>query len=89
MTAKAAQELGVKLMPVTIKRDLKEPRDWKDTRERLGNKKDWRLDLENVEEVTSSESADIPIQEQREYGEEKPEVLKDFDEDEEEDNNEN
>jgi len=77
--AKAAQELGVKLMPVTIGRELKESRDWKNTREYLGDKEDWRLELENEEQITSSESADIPIKEQREYGEEKPEVLEDYD----------
>ena len=75
--AKASQELGVKLMPVTIARRTlgKEERDWKSQRERVGAKKDWKMELEHEEEAVSSKSADIPIQEQREYGEEKPEVL--------------
>ena len=75
--AQAAKELGAKLIPVTIGRKLKPSnyRDWKSRRERLGSKKDWKLELENEEKVTSSISADIPIKEQREYGVEKPEVL--------------
>jgi len=92
--AKAAEEMGVKLIPVTIARRLKQARDWKHIREgkiyedgkvykgmvHKKKKKDWRYDLESEEEVTSSESADIPIQQQREYGEEKPEALQDLDE---------
>ena len=88
--AMAAKQLGIKLMPVTIARELKEARDWKKIREgiyenegktyRIGKpakkmKHDWKYDLENTEKATSSKSADIPIQEQREYGEEKPEAL--------------
>ena len=80
--AKAAEEQGVKLIPVTIGRKLKgdDYRDWEDTRERGGAKKDWKKELEHEEEVISSKSADIPIQQQREYGESKPEVLKDYEE---------
>jgi len=91
--AQAAEELGVKLMPVTIARRLKESRDWKHIREgritsegkvykgmaHKKQKKDYRYDLENEKEVTSSKSADIPIQEQREYGEEKPQALQNLD----------
>jgi len=79
--AAAAKELGVKLMPVTISRRLKpkDYRDWKNRREDLGAKEDWKKELENEDEVISSESADIPIKEQREYGEEKPEALKELD----------
>jgi len=79
--AMAAQQLGVKLIPVTIARSLEEPRDWKTMRKTWkykGTKHDWRNDLENTPEVISSQSADIPIQEQREYGEEKPEVLREI-----------
>jgi len=79
----AARELGVKRIPVTIAKRLKKPRDWKKIRsgEVYGAKpkkrkaKDYRYDLENEDEVISSKSADISIQEQREYGEEKPETL--------------
>ena len=76
--AMAAKQLGVKLIPVTIAKKLDEPRDWKNMRKTWkykGTKHDWRNELENVDEVVSSKSADIPIQEQREYGEEKPEAI--------------
>jgi len=77
--AVAARELGIKLIPVTIARKLEEPRDWKNMRKSWkykGTKHDWRNELENVDEVTSSASADIPLKEQKEYGVEKPETLK-------------
>jgi len=75
--ATASMEMGVKRIPVTVARELpsKEYRDWQSQRERVGAEKNWRRELEHEEEITSSKSADIPIQEQREYGEEKPEVL--------------
>jgi len=76
--AKAAELEGVKLIPVTIARKLREPRDWKDMRKTLGYKKmkhDWRMNLESEDESVSSKSADIPISEQRRYGEERPEIL--------------
>jgi len=91
--AVAAKELGVKLIPVTIAKELKEPRDWKNIRKGMidgkhyrgmgakPTKKDWRNDLENIEEITSAKSADIPIKEQRRYGEEQPEALAKLDAD--------
>jgi hypothetical protein len=83
--ATAAKQLGVKLIPVTIARKLKHARDWEHTREVYGTKTkkkdDWKYDLENVEQATSSKSADIPIKQQREYGKEKPEALQSLDED--------
>ena len=82
--ATAAKELGVKLIPVTIGKKLKYARDWKNIRQTYPKyakptKHDWRNDLENVEEVISSKSADIPIEEQKQYGVEQPEVLQSFD----------
>ena len=78
--AKAAEELGIKKIPVTIARRTlgKEERNWKSQRERAGAKKDWKMELEHEEEAISSKSSDIPIKEQREYGKEKPEVLQDY-----------
>ena len=83
----AARELGVKRIPVTIAKRLKESRDWKKIRsgEVYGGEpkkksiKDYRYDLENEDEIVSAKSADIPIKEQREYGEEKPETLQQLD----------
>lgn len=75
--AVAARELGIKKIPVTIAKRLKQPRDWKKIRKVQGYKEDERYDLENEDEIVSSKSADVPISEQREYGEEKPEVLAD------------
>ena len=80
--ATAAKEMGIKLIPVTIAQKLKEPRDWKTMRKTWkykGTKHDWRNELENVNEVISSASAGIPIKEQREYGEEKPEAIQSVD----------
>lgn len=79
--AAAAQELGIKLIPVTIARTLKSPRDWKKIRDEYPKyttrtKKDWRNNLETTQEQISSVSADIPIQQQREYGVAKPEAIK-------------
>jgi hypothetical protein len=88
--AMASKQMGVKLIPVTISRELKEPRDWRNIRKGMidgkhyrgmgtkPTKKDWRNDLENEDEITSSASADIPIQEQREYGKEKLSALKEL-----------
>jgi len=80
--ATAAKEMGIKKIPVTIARRLKgrDIRDWKKMREYQGAKKDWKKELENEDEITSSKSADIPIKEQRRYGEERPEVLNEYDE---------
>jgi len=81
--AYAAQQLGVKLIPVTIAKKLKEPRDWKNMRKTWKyktTKHDWRNDLENQDEVISSASADRSIKEQREYGEPTPEVLQNIEE---------
>jgi len=80
--AYAAQQAGVKLIPVTIARKLKQPRDWKNMRKTWKYKKtkhDWRNDLENEDEVISSASADRSIKEQREYGKPQQEVLKEYD----------
>lgn len=79
--AVAARELGIKLMPVTIARTLKQPRDWhhmRETHKQKRTKKDWRNDLDNVDEDVSSKSADISIKEQRRYGEERPEAIKEL-----------
>ena len=81
--AYAAQQEGVKLIPVTIAKKLKEPRDWKNMRKTWKyktTKHDWRNDLENQDEVISSASADRSIKEQREYGEPTPEVLQNIEE---------
>ena len=80
--ATAAKQIGIKKIPVTIARRLKgrDIRDWKKMREYQGAKKDWKKELENEDEITSSKSADIPIKEQRRYGEERPEALSDYDE---------
>ncbi len=80
--ATAAKELDIERIPVTVGRKLKSSdyRDWKNIREHKGAKEDWKKELEHEEEITSSASADVPIQEQREYGKSKPEVLKDYEE---------
>lgn len=84
--AKAAEELGVKLIPVTIikekpQKEGKEITTMKEL-ERYEKDKIKRMEQEDKEEIEHkkyqkvSASADIPIKEQREYGKEKPEALK-------------
>lgn len=81
--ATAAEELGIKLIPVSIARGLPKDdyRDWKDIRDKNKAKSDWKKEIENEKEVISSASADIPLKEQQSYGKERPETLSKLDED--------
>ena len=83
--AMASKELGIKLIPVSVSRsksfkDYGEAKTIKQLDEyRKRREKEIMIqEKESIEHDSnqSSTSADIPIQEQREYGKEKPETLK-------------
>jgi hypothetical protein len=86
--ATAAKQLGVKLIPVAIMRQKrqKEYGEIKTIRQmdEYNKRRSREIDIQEKEQEYHEQkmrikSADIPIQEQREYGEEKPEALQNID----------